>query len=248
MPKFAVILPAAGQSRRFGDKNYKKPFVMLGDRAVWLHAVERFVGREDVCQTIVVISPDDQEMFNSKFGPNLAFLEIDVCLGGEERFDSVAAGLAKLRPEVEYVAIHDAARPAVDDASIDAVFAAAVKSGAAILASPITATVKRGNEGNPPAVTETVPREGLWLANTPQVFARGVIEKAYASRGNERVTDDSQLVERLGQEVTLVEDSPLNIKITNRRDLKLAEQIVKTRAPKRGDGFSHPFANDDLWR
>lgn len=248
MAKFAVILPAAGQSRRFGDKNYKKPFVMLGDRAVWLHAAERFVGRDDVCQTIVVISPDDQEMFHTKFGPNLTFLEIDVCLGGKERYDSVAAALARLRPEVEYVAIHDAARPAVDDASIDAVFAAAQKSGAAILASPISATIKRASGDHPPKIAETVPREGLWQAQTPQVFARAIIEKAYASRGSHQPTDDAQLVERLGQEVTLVEDSPLNIKITNRRDLKLAEQIVKTRAPKRPDGFSHPFADDDLWR
>ncbi len=248
MPKFAVILPAAGRSQRFGDKNYKKPFVMLGDRAVWLHAVERFVSRDDVCQTILVIAEEDREFFHTKFGANLTFLEIDVCIGGQERCDSVAAALEKVRPEADFVAIHDAARPAVDDASIDAVFAAAVASGAAMLGTPVAATIKRASTGKPPTVEATVPRERLWLANTPQVFSREIITRAYAARGTEQPTDDAQLVERLGQAVTLVEDSPLNIKITNRRDLKLAELIVKTRAPKRAEGFSHPFANDDLWR
>lgn len=249
MPKFAVILPAAGRSQRFGDQHYKKPFVTLGDRAVWLHAVERFVGREDVCQLIVVIAEEDREMFHTRFGANLNFLEIDVCIGGKERCDSVAAALQQVHPEAEFVAIHDAARPAIDDTSIDAVFAAAAKSGAAMLASPVTATVKRGSTGEgPPQVLETVPRQGLWLAHTPQVFSRDLITRAYADRGTEQPTDDAQLVERLGHAVTLVEDSPLNIKITTRRDLKLAELILKTRPAKRPEGFSHPFANDDLWR
>ncbi len=248
MSNFAVILPAAGRSRRFGDKNYKKPFAPLGDRAVWLHTVERFANRSDVCQTILVIAEEDREAFHNKFGANLAFMGIDIAIGGKERTDSVAAGLEKLVDKADFVAIHDAARPCVEEKSIDAVFRAAVSSGAAILATPISATIKRAGAGKPPVVVETVPREALWAAQTPQVFAREVLRRAYDQRDATPVTDDSQLVERIGQAVTLVEDSPLNIKITTRRDLKLAEQILKTRAAKKPDGFSHPFANDDLWR
>lgn len=248
MPKFAVILPAAGRSQRFGDQNYKKPFAPLAGRAMWLHTAEKFVQREDVCQTILVIAEEDRESFHAKFGANLPFLDIDVAIGGAERSDSVAAALETLGPEAEFVAIHDAARPCVDEKSIDQVFAAAVKSGAALLASPITATLKRAQAGEPPRVAETIPRAGLWAAETPQVFARELIVRAYAQRGGKLATDDAQLVERLGHSVTLVEDSPLNIKITTRRDMKLAEMIIKSAPPKKPDAFSHPFAGDDLWR
>jgi len=248
MSKFAVILPAAGRSLRFGDKNYKKPFAPLGDRAVWLHTVERFLSRADVCQTIVVIAEEDREHFKVKFGANLAFMDIDVTIGGAERSDSVAAGLEKLKPEVEYVAVHDAARPCVEEKSIDAVFAEAQNSGAAILASRVSSTLKRGTDGKPATVVETVSREGLWAASTPQVFRRDWIEAAYAQRGAEPATDDAQLVERRGHTAALVGDSPLNIKITTRRDLKLAELILKSQPRKKPDGIAHPFADDNLWR
>lgn len=248
MSKFAVILPAAGRSQRFGDKNYKKPFAPLGDRAVWLHTVEKFANRADVCQTVLVIAEEDRESFHNKFGANLAFMGIDIAIGGAERTDSVAAGLEKLTDEVEFVAVHDAARPCVEEKSIDAVFAAAQQSGAAILATPVAATLKRAGGGKPPTVSETVPREGLWQAQTPQVFRRDWLAEAYARQGDAPATDDAQLVERLGHPVTLVPDSPLNIKITTRRDLRLAELILKTAPPKKPDGFSHPFAGDDLWR
>lgn len=248
MSKFAVILPAAGRSLRFGDKHYKKPFAPLGDQAVWLHTVHRFLNRPDVCQTIVVIAEEDRELFQQKFGANLAFMDIDVTIGGAERSDSVAAGLAKLKPEVEYVAVHDAARPCVEEKSINAVFAEAVKTGAALLATPVASTLKRAGEAEPAVVAETVSRERLWSASTPQVFRRDWIETAYAQRGAEPATDDAQLVERLGHPVSLVKDSPLNLKITTRRDLKLAELILKSQPRKKPDGVAHPFADDDLWR
>ncbi len=248
MSNFAVILPAAGRSQRFGDQNYKKPFAPLGDRAVWLHTVERFANRSDVCQTILVIAEEDRETFQTKFGANLAFMGIDIVMGGAERTDSVAAALEMLVEQAEFVAIHDAARPCVETQSVDAVFKAASESGAAILACPIAATLKRASGGQPPTIQETVPRNALWSAQTPQVFARHLIQQAYAQRSEEPATDDAQLVERLGHTVTLVEDSPLNIKITTQRDLRLAAQILKTAPPKKPDGVAHPFAGDDLWR
>ena len=84
MPKFAVILPAAGKSARFGDAE-KKPFVNLAGRAVWLRSAELFVARDDVCQTILVISPEDQEMFRAAFPRNIVFMNVQVVLGGAER-------------------------------------------------------------------------------------------------------------------------------------------------------------------
>ena len=93
MAKFAVILPAAGQSSRFRDKE-KKPFANLENRAVWLRTAEYFVARDDVCQTILVVNPEDQEMVRRRYGANLAFLNIQIVDGGAERFESVANALA----------------------------------------------------------------------------------------------------------------------------------------------------------
>ncbi|MFO0789850.1 MAG: 2-C-methyl-D-erythritol 4-phosphate cytidylyltransferase [Pirellulales bacterium] len=246
MSTFAVILPAAGQSRRFHDKAYKKPFAPLGGRAVWLHSAERFMNRPDVKQVIVVISKDDRELFNMKFGANIAILGVEVVEGGEHRTDSVQKALERVKPEIEYIAVHDAARPCVADPWIDSVFAAAQKDGAAILAAPVQATLKRADAKK--RIAATVDREGLWEAQTPQVFRRQLLIEAYAKRGRDPVTDDAQLVERLGKPVTIVPCSQLNIKITTRDDLKLAEQVLKVLPKPKLDAFQNPFAGDDLWR
>src|SRR6516162_7256132 len=98
MSKIAVILPAAGQSSRFKDKE-KKPFVTLDGRAVWLRTAEHFVTRDDVCQTIFVVAKDDQEMFRRRYTANLVFLDAKIADGGKERFESIANALALVKPE-----------------------------------------------------------------------------------------------------------------------------------------------------
>jgi 2-C-methyl-D-erythritol 4-phosphate cytidylyltransferase len=246
MPNFAVILPAAGQSRRFHDKAYKKPFAPLGGRAVWLHSSERFMNRPDVKQLIVVVAAEDRELFDLKFGANIAILGVQVVEGGEHRADSVQRALERVKQEIEFIAIHDAARPCLADTWIDAVFDAAKRDGAAILAAPVSTTLKRVDQKK--HITATVDRESLWEAQTPQVFRRELIIEAYAKRGRDAVTDDAQLVERLGHAVTVVPCSPLNLKITSRDDLKLAEQVLKVLPKPKLEGFQHPFADDNLWR
>src|SRR5947209_3115241 len=169
MASFAVIFPAAGRSSRFRDKE-KKPFVNLDGRAVWLRAVEPFVARADVVQCLIVIDGGDEEMVRRRYGANLAFMNVQVVAGGAERFDSVANALALVRPEVEYVAVHDAVRPCVTEALIQSVFAKAQATGAAIPAVPIAETVKQVDAQQ--RIQATVPRQGLWLAQTPQAFRR----------------------------------------------------------------------------
>ncbi|NOY42020.1 MAG: 2-C-methyl-D-erythritol 4-phosphate cytidylyltransferase [Planctomycetes bacterium] len=245
MSSYAVILPAAGASRRFYDKNYKKPFAPLAGRAVWLHSAERFLARKDVKQLIVAVADDDREEFNRKFGANIAILGLEICSGGTERADSIQNALALVKDDIDLVAVHDAARPCLADKWIDAVFSAAEKNGAAILAIPEVATLKR--VGSDKLITETVSRAGLWQAQTPQVFRRELLAQAYAARGSSPATDDAALVEQLGQQVTVVEGSPLNLKITTRDDLRLAEQVLKV-LPKPKAGGVNPFADDDMWR
>ncbi len=245
MPTVAVILPAAGSSRRFHDKNYKKPFAPLAGKAVWLHSAEKFLQRQDVKQLIVVVADEDREEFDRKYGANIAILGVDVCRGGAERADSIQNALAMVQEGVELVAVHDAARPCLAEKWIDAVFEAASRDGAAILAEPVSATLKR--VGGDKRIEATVDRQNLWAAQTPQVFRREVLVKAYATRAGKQVTDDATLVEQMGQRVTVVPGSPLNLKITTRDDLRLAEQILKV-LPKPKGGRGNPFANDDLWR
>ena len=245
MSKFAVLIAAAGGSTRFKDGYYKKPFAPLDGRAVWLHSAERFVNRSDVCQVIVIIAQEDREEFDRRFAANAMILGLEVCVGGKERIDSVANGLAKVKEQADFVAVHDAARPCVAEKWIDQVFAAAEKSGAAILATPITESLKRAGKAS--TIAETVDRTSLWAAQTPQVFRRELLIEAYTKRKGS-VTDDAQLVEQLGKPVTIVHGSPLNVKITTKEDLRLAEQILKVLPKPKPEGFVHPFAGDDLWR
>ncbi len=246
MPKFAVILPAAGQSSRFKHSTYKKPFAPLANRAVWLYSAERFVNRDDVKQVLIVISPEDREDFTSRFGANVAILGIQVVEGGRERADSIERALARVDSSCDLVCVHDAARPCLVDDWIDRVFAAAVKSGAAICALPIAGTIKRVSAGR--EVVETVPREGLWEAQTPQVFRLDLLREAYARRNGLAATDCAQLVERVGHPVTVVPGSPMNLKIATMEDLRLAEAVQKALPRPRPSGPAHPFANDDMWR
>lgn len=244
--QFAVILPAAGKSSRFNDPNLKKPFISLDGRPVWMHSAERFSARDDVKQILIVIAAEDEAEFKSKFGANLALLGIQVVIGGAERADSVAAAIEQVNADIDYIAIHDAARPCIADEWIDRVFREAEKSGAAILANPVTSTLKRVSPSK--QITETVSREGLWDAQTPQVFAKKLLTDAFARRAGINATDDAQLVEKLGHKVSVVQGSPMNIKITTKEDLKIAGALLKALPKPRGLGPIHPFAGDDLWR
>jgi len=242
MPKFAVILPAAGKSSRLAVQKKKKVFLDLKGRPVWVRAAEHFTNRDDVAQTLVVISPDDMEMFKEKFLANLAFMNVEVVPGGAERADSVRNALACVRSDIDFVAVHDAARPLLVNTWVDAVFQAAVRTGAAIPAIPITSTIKRVNQQQ--AITETVPREGLWQAQTPQVFRRELLLEAYAKQGTLQPTDEAQLVEHLGHPVTIVEGSPLNLKITTPGDLPLAEACLEALPQPSVLRPLHPFADE----
>ncbi len=246
MSRFAVILPAAGQSSRFQDRE-KKVFANLDGRAVWLRSAELFVTRDDVLQTIIVVAPDDQETFRRRYGANLAFMNVEIANGGRERFESVANALALVKPEAEFVAIHDAARPCLTAALIDGVFAEAIKTGAAMLAVPIGDTIKRADDKN--KVKETVPRQGLWLAQTPQVFRRDWLTAAYADRAKygKQITDDAQLVEAAGHAVHLVPGSSTNVKITAKEDLYLADAVLKSRPKPKVKGPIHPFEDEAKW-
>jgi 2-C-methyl-D-erythritol 4-phosphate cytidylyltransferase len=243
MAKFAVILPAAGKSSRFSFQKKKKPFVELKGRAVWLRTAELFVNRDDVAQTIIAVSPDDMEWFKEKFRPNLAFMDIEIVAGGDERADTVQNALARVKSDVEFVAVHDAARPLLIKDWIDTLFQEAEKTGAVIPALPVSNTLKR--VGNDHVIKETVSREQLWEAQTPQVFRRQLLLDAYAQRGELTATDEAQLVENLGHKVTVIPGWPMNFKITTMGDFKMAEAVVNALPKPQTLRSLHPFADED---
>ena len=151
-------------------------------------------------------------------------------------------------PDCDFIAVHDAARPCLTREMVESVFQEAKKTGAAILAAPLHDTLKRaGGDG---AIVETLPREHLWLAQTPQVFARQLLLDAYAQKSKVQgpITDDAQLVENVGGKVSLVKSDPSNLKITTRQDLLLAAAVLKSRPKPKDAAGLHPFGDDQMWR
>ena len=236
----AAIICAAGASKRFGGKR-KKPFVDVGGRAVFLRSVELFSSRDDVKQILLAIAPEDEELVSVKWGPNLKFFNVKICFGGAERFDTVAKALELVKDSIGLIAVHDAVRCCVKENWIDEAITTAAKTGAAILAAPLVATIK---EVKANTIVKTVDRAGLYEAQTPQVFETSLLKKAYENLKNldkNKISDDSQLVEALGHKVSIVETDSSNIKITHNADLAIAEAIIKSRPKPVPKGPTGPY-------
>jgi 2-C-methyl-D-erythritol 4-phosphate cytidylyltransferase len=236
----AAIICAAGASKRFGGKR-KKPLVDVAGRAVFLRSVELFSDRDDVKQILLAISPEDEELVTVKWGANLKFFNVKICFGAEERFDTVGKALDLVKDDIDLIAVHDAVRCCVTKEWIDKVIAKAAETGAAILACPVVATVKEvGNN----VIIKTVERAALYEAQTPQVFKAELLKKAYANLANldkNKISDDSQLIEALGEKVSIVETDSSNIKITRKGDIAIAEAILRSRPKPIPKGPTGPY-------
>jgi len=236
----AAIICAAGPGTRFGGKR-KKQCADVDGRAVFVRSVELFSDHKAIKQVLLGISPDDEEMVDVKWGPNLKFFGVKLFFGGEQRFDTVGNGLKLVKDDIDLVAVHDACRCCVTAEIIDKTIAAAEKSGAAIPACPVAATIKQGKDG---VIVKTVDRSDLFEAQTPQVFDAKLLRKAYANLKNldqNKISDDAQLVEALGETVTIVETDSSNIKITRVSDIAIAEAIIKARAKLAVKGPIGPY-------
>lgn len=227
MSSFAVILPAAGTSSRFGG-TVKKTQLILNGRPLWEHSARLFLGRPDVAQVLLVVAAEDRDLFAEHCRAEASLQRIELVIGGRERFESVAHALAQVRDECGWVAIHDAARPCLTTDRVEAVFHRAIETGAAMLAVPVADTIKQADGEQ--RVAATVPRAGLWLAQTPQVFRRDWLLEAHANRKRQgdAITDDAQLVEAAGHVVHLIPGHATNIKVTRPDDLRLAEAILRS--------------------
>jgi len=238
--KVAAIICAAGPGRRFGGKRHKQ-FVDVAGRAAFLRSVELFSNREDVKQILLGIPKEDEEIVNIRWGANLSLFNVKVFIGGATRFETVNIALKMVKDDINLVAIHDAARCCVTEKWVDDCLKTAEKTGAAILACPVTATLKEVKDG---IIVKTVDRTIFYEAQTPQVFEVSLLKKAHneADKTNaDKISDDSLLVEALGHKVSIVETDSSNIKITHPTDVAIAEAILKTRPLAKKEGYIGPF-------
>ena len=215
-------MPAAGRGERAGEGTIKQ-FRPIAGVPMLLRAIRPFAAHPRVRRSVVALPPDIVRRPPGWLA-EVAGERLVLVAGGATRADSVAAALAALPSDCAVILVHDAARPFVTPDTIDAVIAAAAAGHAAVAAVPLGDTLKRA-DGADAAITETVRRDHLWRAQTPQGFPRALLERAYAGRRG-AATDDAELVERLGETVRLVPDRTGNIKVTTADDFLLAEALA----------------------
>jgi 2-C-methyl-D-erythritol 4-phosphate cytidylyltransferase len=225
--KAVAVIASAGTGSRLGTR--KKNYLEIAGRPVLAHTLYAFEKSPLVEGVVLVVPASDEDYCRreivEKFGLKKVF---DVIAGGSERQDSVGCALKVLDRDWDVVVVHDGARPLVTAEIIDETIRAAFKEGAAITAVPLKDTVKEVTDGT---VKRTVAREGVRAVQTPQAFRFKLIKKAYEKAVDEGFmgTDDSSLVERLGEKVKVVDGSYENIKITTEEDILLAECLLGRR-------------------
>lgn len=228
MFKTIAVILAAGQGSRMGTK-INKQYLHLLDKPVLSHTLEVFE-KESLIDGIVIVTREDEiELcYEQAIKPYEFKKVIKVVAGGKERQDSVYRGLKSLPSQCKLVVVHDGARPLVTNNLISQAVTIAGREGAAIAAVPVKDTIKRVVGG---LVVETIPRQEIWAIQTPQVFTKELIIKAYESAYEKGVygTDDASLVEMLGEKVSIVPGSYENIKITIPEDLDIGKAILAGR-------------------
>ena len=230
-----AIIVAAGSSERMG---FDKVFAPIAGKPMIAYTIDAFertacvdrvvlVGRNDSLPEFRKLLPAKTKVFN-------------IVPGGAERSDSVRAGLKQIDSKSEFVAVHDAARPMITPEKVGLLFEACREHGAAALAEPITDTLKRadsdssveGEEERTLIVTGSVDRQRLYAMQTPQIFKRDLIERAYEKALEKKiaVTDEVSAIELLGHKIVIVPNQDFNFKITYPRDFLLAEFVLRQRA------------------
>jgi 2-C-methyl-D-erythritol 4-phosphate cytidylyltransferase len=221
--RYWVVIPAAGVGKRMGvDK--PKQYITVNDKTILEHTIDCFINREEIENVVVAISKADE------YWPSLKISEHEKVItapGGAERYHSVFNGLQVLEnkaDENDWILVHDAARPCLSQSAIDRLMIELREHEVGgILAMPCRDTMKRANETN--EIIDTVERESLWHAQTPQMFKYGklysainkVLEKEFV------VTDEAMAIEHSGYKPLLVEGQQENIKVTHKDDLKYLE-------------------------
>ena len=228
--RITAVVPAAGQGIRMSGRTkggLRKPFFVVRKRPILVHTLSALSGSRRIDDIVVIVHKDDVdkcEKLVRRFGLKKV---VKVASGGKTRFESVKRGLSCVPKETEIVVIHDGVRPFVDNKMISDSVDACARFGAAVCGVPVVSTVK--SVSGDLTVMSTPDRSRLFLVQTPQVFMKETIEKAYRlpMKDKARITDDSMLVERMGHKVKIVSGSYRNIKVTTPEDIILAKALLK---------------------
>ena len=225
MSDLALIVPAAGSGERMKSR-LPKPYMKIGGEPVLWHALSCFQKLPELTQVVIATTKEFKsetlEIAKRVF-PKLAVSCVE---GGSKRQDSILHALSEVGTNIEYIIVHDAVRPFANQSSIENCLKAAKKTGAAILSIPARDTIKVADENR--IIQSTPDRRTVWQAQTPQIFRKQILERAYAHAKSSGYTgtDDASLVEYLGESVSIVEGSYNNFKITYPADIKYAEMLI----------------------
>jgi len=227
-PRYFALIPAAGVGARMAASGPKQ-YLKLGGKPMLRHAIDAFLFSELIAHTYVVVSADDPVIDSIVPSHGVTVLRC----GGATRMESVRNGLAALGATLrdnDWVLVHDAARPGLDEALIEKLITTTGEHPVGgLLALPVVDTVKRSMGGE----VGTVSRDGLWLAQTPQMFRYKLLREALAAaRDPNQITDDASAVEALGLSPKLVEGHPRNMKVTLPLDVRIAEMYLATTQPE----------------
>ncbi|MDP2911287.1 MAG: 2-C-methyl-D-erythritol 4-phosphate cytidylyltransferase [Candidatus Omnitrophota bacterium] len=224
--KVAAIVPSAGRGTRLKTR-MGKPYIKLGSKPVLAHTLIALERNKKIKEIFVAIEKDKIGKASREIIRKYGIKKARLLAGGRERMDSVYNALRLVSGDIDYVLIHDGVRPFVTDQLIEDLLKAAAKFNASVAGVPVKPTLKFASEDR--FIKYTPPRQYFWEAQTPQVFKKDLIMKAYefARKKNIRATDDAMLVEKIGVRPKIVMGSYSNIKITTREDLELARIILK---------------------
>lgn len=223
----SALIVAAGSGKRM-NAGINKQFIKLKNKEIIAYTIESFYKNENIDEIVVCIKKDEEEFFKKHILDKYKFKNIRIAYGGKERQDSIYNGLKEVNKNCDIILVHDGARPFVDNRIINESIESAKEKKAVVVGVPVKDTIKIVNED---IVEATPERSTLWAAQTPQTFKYKLLVEAYekAYKNNYYGTDDSMLVENMGQKVTMIMGSYENIKITSPEDINFGEQILNTR-------------------
>ncbi|UKN03542.1 2-C-methyl-D-erythritol 4-phosphate cytidylyltransferase [Paracrocinitomix mangrovi] len=217
--KYSVIIAAGGSGSRMGAQ-IPKQFLLLNDKPIIFHTIQKFVDALPDIEIIVVLPEYQQKLWHQLVDKHQFNHEVKLAIGGEQRYHSVKAGLALATGDV--IGVHDAVRPLIDKNVIKAVYEQAANTGAAVPVVELTDSIRKITYDE----SEAVNRKEYRLVQTPQVFKSNIIKIAYEQKYHPNFTDDATVVEACGHDIVLVEGNVENIKITRPVDLVLAAALL----------------------
>ena len=223
--RFAAVLPAGGLGKRMGG-NIPKQLMVLGGKPVYRYSLETFLSMDEIAEVVMAVPADWKDHFEKEIFSDNANEEIrtkmKIVVGGAERWQSVENGVNALTSNAEFVLVHDVARPFISKEIIRDVCETLVTKGSCLVAKPAVDTIKIAKDG---CVQQTIDRNTVWMAQTPQAASVALLKKLYGRIAAEPLnftpTDEASILEYFGESVYIVKGNNLNDKLTTPEDFEI---------------------------